>query len=147
MTVVRQSKDKAPTGNRVDPYYSSVIPWFRILAFCKELPPAPPPLRKNRSEGRVRVWTQDPGFYKQAKISGIRELGLPYTEAITFTSQPCLFLIWNIVVNLQPRPQGFSLKNGWGGKGPGIGWSRPQPKYSWKASLYATRWFCADRSR
>ena len=34
---------------------------------------------------------------------------------------------------------------GWAGKGPGIGWSRAQPKYSWEANLYATRWFCADR--
>ena len=33
------------------------------------------------------------------------------------------------------------------GKGPGIGWSRVQPKYSWEANLYATRWLCADRSR
>ena len=32
---------------------------------------------------------------------------------------------------LQPRPQGFSLKKmGGAGKGPGIGWSRVQPKYS-----------------
>ena len=32
---------------------------------------------------------------------------------------------------VQPRPQGFSLKNmGKAGKGPGIGWSRVQPKYS-----------------
>ena len=31
----------------------------------------------------------------------------------------------------QPRPQGFSLKKmGGAGKGPGIGWSRAQPKYS-----------------
>ena len=36
---------------------------------------------------------------------------------------------------------------GGAGKGPGIGWSRAQPKYSWEANLYATRWFCADRSR
>ena len=36
---------------------------------------------------------------------------------------------------------------GGAGKGPGIGWSRAQPKYSWEADLYATRWFCADRSR
>ena len=48
----------------------------------------------------------------------------------------------------QPRPQGFSLKKmGGAGKGPGIGWSRAQPKYSWEANLYATRGFCADRSR
>ena len=32
---------------------------------------------------------------------------------------------------VQPRPQGFSLKKmGGAGKGPGIGWSRAQPKYS-----------------
>ena len=36
---------------------------------------------------------------------------------------------------------------GGAGKGPGIGWSRAQPKYSWEANLSATRWFCADRSR
>ena len=30
------------------------------------------------------------------------------------------------------------------GKGPGIGWSRVQPKYSREANLYATRWFCTD---
>ena len=31
----------------------------------------------------------------------------------------------------QPRPLGFSLKKlGAAGKGPGIGWSRAQPKYS-----------------
>ena len=28
---------------------------------------------------------------------------------------------------------------GGAGKGPGIGWSRAQPKYSWEANLYATR--------
>ena len=27
------------------------------------------------------------------------------------------------------------------GKGPGIGWSCVQPKYSWEANLYAIRWF------
>ena len=32
-----------------------------------------------------------------------------------------------------------------GGAGPGIGWSRVQPKYSCEDNLYATRWFCADR--
>ena len=32
---------------------------------------------------------------------------------------------------VQPRPQDFSLKKmGGAGKGPGIGWSRVQPKYS-----------------
>ena len=32
---------------------------------------------------------------------------------------------------VQPRPQGFSLKKmGGAGKGPGIGWSRVQAKYS-----------------
>ena len=36
-------------------------------------------------------------------------------------------------------------KMGGAGKGPGIGWSRVQPKYSREANLYATRWFCADR--
>ena len=36
---------------------------------------------------------------------------------------------------------------GGAGKGPGIGWSRAQHKYSWEANLYATHWFCADRSR
>ena len=36
---------------------------------------------------------------------------------------------------------------GGAGKGPGIGWSRVQPKYSWEANLYAIRWLCADRSR
>ena len=39
----------------------------------------------------------------------------------------------------------FPQKMGGAGKGPGIGWSRVQPKYSWEANLYATRWFCADR--
>ena len=34
-------------------------------------------------------------------------------------------------LGVQPRPQGFSLKKkGGAGKGPGIGWSRVQPKYS-----------------
>ena len=36
---------------------------------------------------------------------------------------------------------------GGAGKGPGIRWSRAQPKYSWEANLYVTSWFCADRSR
>ena len=36
---------------------------------------------------------------------------------------------------------------GGAGKCPGISWSRAQPKYSREANLYATRWFCADRSR
>ena len=36
---------------------------------------------------------------------------------------------------------------GGAGKGPGICWSRAQPKYSWEANLYATRWFCAVLSR
>ena len=30
---------------------------------------------------------------------------------------------------------------GGAGKGPGIGWSRAQPKYSWEANLFATRLF------
>ena len=34
-------------------------------------------------------------------------------------------------LGVQPLPQGFSLKKkGGAGKGPGIGWSRVQPKYS-----------------
>ena len=41
-------------------------------------------------------------------------------------------------------------KMGGAGKGPGIGWSRVQSKYSCEANLYAilgaTRWFCTDRS-
>ena len=42
----------------------------------------------------------------------------------------------------QPRPEGFSLKK-WEGreKGPGIGWSRAQRKFSGEANLYATCWF------
>ena len=45
--------------------------------------------------------------------------------------------------NLVPRA--FPSKMGGAGKGPGIGWSRVQPKYSREANLYAARWFCADR--
>ena len=38
-----------------------------------------------------------------------------------------------ILYNTQPRPQGFSFKKmGGAGKGPAIGWSRVQPKYSEK---------------
>ena len=34
-------------------------------------------------------------------------------------------------LGVQPLPQGFSLKKkGGAGKGPGIGWSHVQPKYS-----------------
>ena len=50
---------------------------------------------------------QDSGFHKPAKISWIPKSGLPYTGAITFISQPCLFLIWKIVVNL---PEGCPPK-------------------------------------
>ena len=78
-------------------------PWFRILACVQK----PPPLRKNRSGLRGRGTHRlpdfkallDSGFPKAAKIFWIPESGLPYTGAITFISQPCLFLIWNIVVN------------------------------------------------
>ena len=45
-------------------------------------------------------------------------------------------------LGVQPRPQGFFLKiMGGAGKGPGIDWSRVQPKYSWEANLYATTGF------
>ena len=41
------------------------------------------------------------------------------------------FLSMTIDTKFQPRPQGLSLKKmGGAGKGPGIGWSRVQPKYS-----------------
>ena len=90
-------------------------PWFRILACLQN----PPPLRKNRSGGAgggCAHWlpdfkAQDSGFHKPAKISWIPKSGLPYTGAITFISQPCLFLIWNIVVNLPKGSPPKALKN------------------------------------
>ena len=54
---------------------------------------------------------QGSGFHKPAKIFWIRKSGLPYTEAITFISQPCLFSIRNIVVNLPKGCPPKALKN------------------------------------
>ena len=62
---------------------------------------------------------------------------------------PRPFEVWveNLLLPANLVPRAFPLKKGGAGKGPGIGWSRAQPKYSWAANLYATRWFCDDRSR